>query len=301
MNKTSTTDRARAGRPRPHLLARVASARLKREADARLKREVGALACALVLGSALLPNALSPNAGLAAQESAAGDTVQAAAGDFVLHIVEGTVLDEATTAPLAAVIVVLPGINRTTFTDELGQFRIEGVPSGVHPLTMIRIGYETFEGSFIVDGDESLAVLMTQGAIELEGIEVKVRSREDLEWRASGTRLSVIGPLEMEELRERYFSLGDLLAGRFLSGARFVRGTGGTAGCMRSSRARGGRCARIVLDGVMLDSSAGEWVYDMSAETVFAVRFVSGPEAALRYGTTGGSGVLMVETRYGRR
>lgn len=271
MNKTSTSHGT--GPPRP-----------------LLKRATGALALA---GAVVLGSSLPPNAGSATAQ-------EAAAGEMAFHVLEGTVLDEATIDPLAAVIVVLPDINRSTFTDELGQFRIEGVPPGVHPLTMLRIGYETFQGSFIVDGDESLAVLMTQSAIELEGIEVRVRSREDLEWRASGTRMSVIGPVEMEKLRERYFSLGDLLAGRFLSGARFVRGTGGS-GCMRSSRARGGGCSRVVLDGVMLGSDAGEWVYDMSAETIFAVRFVRGPEAAIRYGTTGGSGVLMVETRYGRR
>lgn len=279
MNKTSTSHGT--GLPRSHGTGLARPLLFKRVAG------VLAVASAVALGSSV-----PPNAALAAQESAASE--------MVFHVLEGTVLDEATTDPLAAVIVVLPGINRSTFTDELGQFRIEGVPPGVHPLTMLRIGYETFQGSFIVDGDESLAVLMTQSAIELEGIEVRVRSREDLEWRASGARMSVIGPVEMEKLRERYFSLGDLLASRFLSGARFVRGTGGS-GCMRSSRARGGGCSRVVLDGLMLGSDAGEWVYDMSAETIFAVRFVSGPEAAIRYGTTGGSGVLMVETRYGRR
>lgn len=252
------------------------------------------LAGAVVLGSAL-----SPGSVLAAQESGAADTLPVA--DTVLHVVEGTALDQATRDPLAAVVVVLPGLGRTTFTDEFGRFRIEGVPAGRHPLTMARLGYETFDGSFVVDGDESLAVLMIPGAIPLDGIEVKVRSREDLEWRASGTRLSVIGPVEMEELSERYFSLGDLLASRVMSGARYVRGTGGRPGCMRSLRGVRTRCSAVVLDGVLLSAGAEDWAYDMNASSIFAVRFVRGPEAGFRYGTAGGAGVLIVETRSGQR
>lgn len=252
------------------------------------------LAGAVVLGSAL-----SPGSVLAAQESGAADALPVA--DTVLHVVEGTALDQATRDPLAAVVVVLPGLGRTTFTDEFGRFRIEDVPAGRHPLTMARIGYETFDGSFVVDGDESLAVLMIPGAIPLDGIEVKVRSREDLEWRASGTRLSVIGPVEMEELSERYFSLGDLLASRVMSGARYVRGTGGRPGCMRSLRGVRTRCSAVVLDGVLLSAGAEDWAYDMNASSIFAVRFVRGPEAGFRYGTAGGAGVLIVETRSGQR
>lgn len=285
MNKTSTGRRAWQSWARLPLLA------------------ASALAGAVALGSGL-----PSGAALAAQESegrAPPDTASAAdvrpTADTALHLVVGTALDQATGEPVSAVVVVLPSLGRTTFTDELGHFRVEGVPPGRHPLTMIRIGYETFDGSFVVDGDESLAVLMTQGAIPLEGIEVKVRSREDLEWRASGTRLSVIGPVEMEELSERYFSLGDLLASRLLSGARFVRGTGGRAGCMQSRRGVRARCSAVVLDGVLLATGAEDWVYDMSASSVFAIRFVRGPEAGFRYGTSGASGVLIVETRSGRR
>ena len=252
------------------------------------------LAGAVVLGSAL-----SPGSVLAAQESGAADALPVA--DTVLHVVEGTALDQATRDPLAAVVVVLPGLGRTTFTDEFGRFRIEDVPAGRHALTMARLGYETFDGSFVVDGDESLAVLMIPGAIPLDGIEVKVRSREDLEWRASGTRLSVIGPVEMEELSERYFSLGDLLASRVMSGARYVRGTGGRPGCMRSLRGVRTRCSAVVLDGVLLAAGAEDWAYDMNASSIFAVRFVRGPEAGFRYGTAGGAGVLIVETRSGQR
>lgn len=284
---------------------RAGSFRTRRSRARLLLSAASALVGAVVLGSAL-----SPNAVLAAQESGSAartppDTaIEAEAlpvADTLLHIVEGTALDQATGDPLAAVVVVLPGLGRTTFTDEFGRFRVKGVPPGRHALTMARIGYETFDGSFVVDGDESVAVLMIPGAIPLDGIEVKVRSREDLEWRASGTRLSVIGPVEMEELSERYFSLGDLLASRVLSGARFVRGTGGRPGCMRSLRGVRTRCSAVVLDGVLLAAGAEDWAYDMNASSIFAVRFVRGPEAGFRYGTAGGAGVLIVETRSGQR
>ena len=59
-------------------------------------------------------------------------------------------------------------------------------------------------------------------------------------------------------------------------------------------------CAAVVVDGVLLGSEWLGWVYEMSTRDIFAVRFVQGPAAALRYGHRGGDGVLFIETRVGR-
>lgn len=224
-----------------------------------------------------------------------------------LVAVEGEVLDAVSGVPVTAAILVLAG-GPTTFSDELGYFRFEAVPPGTYSLRVYRFGYETVEAQTPVDGQEVLVVRMDPGPIPLEGIEVRVRGRDELERRAAGSPVAVIGPVEMEALRQRYFSMNQLLAGRLMSGARFMHSRGfGDPGCLTVSggRATGigqvGRCVAVVVDGVLLAESDAGWVYELSPDDVFAVRFVRGSEAGLRYGYSGAPGVLIVESRVGRR
>ena len=217
---------------------------------------------------------------------------------------EGEVLDVATGLPVRAAIVAVPGVGRSAVSDELGYFQLEEIPAGVHGLQVLRLGYETLNAEVPVDGGEVLALYLTPGPISLEGIEVEVTDREDVAWRAAGTSMrGLIGPVEMEDLRERYFNLGDVLRTRNLPRARFEPGrVPGDTGClMVTSLALGGRsCAAVVVDGVLLGAEWSGWVYEMSTQDIFAVRFVQGPAAALRYGHRGGDGVLFIETRVGR-
>ena len=218
--------------------------------------------------------------------------------------VEGEVLDVSNSVPVAVAIVAIPALNRSTITDELGYFRLEGVPAGFYPIQVHRLGYETLEAEVPLNGQEVLGLYLTPGPVSLEGIEVTVTSEADMERRAMGTSTrSIIGPLEMEKLRERYFSLDQVFLGRYFPRARFRPGRGlGDPGCLTVSTLTfsGRGCATVVVDGVLLGPEASEWVYRMSTHEIFSVRFLQGPGAALRYGHRGSNGVLMIETRAGR-
>lgn len=218
--------------------------------------------------------------------------------------VEGEVLDVSNNVPVAVAIVAIPAINRSTITDELGYFRLEGVPAGFYPIQVHRLGYETLAAEVPLNGQEVLGLYLTPGPVSLEGIEVTVTSEADMERRAMGiSTRSIIGPLEMEELRERYFSLDQVFLGRYFPRARFRPGRGlGDPGCLTVSTLTfsGRSCAAVVVDGVLLGPEASEWVYRLSTHEVFSVRFLQGPGAALRYGHRGSNGVLMIETRAGR-
>ena len=240
----------------------------------------------------------------AAQEPPPQAASPAPAND-TLVAVEGEVLDAVSGVPVAAAIVVLVG-GPTTFSDEAGYFRFESVPPGAYSLRVFHVAYKTVEARTPVDGQEVLVIRMDPGPIPLEGIEVRVRGREELEWRASGTSMGVIGPVEMEALSERYFSMDQLLAGRRMSGSRFMPARGvGDRGCLMVSGGRAGigagRCVAVVVDGVLLAPSDAGWVYELSPSDIFAVRFVRGADAGLRYGYSGAPGVLVVESRAGRR
>ncbi len=218
--------------------------------------------------------------------------------------VEGEVLDVTNNVPVAVAIVAIPALNRSTITDELGYFRLEGVPAGFYPIQVHRVGYETLAAEVPLNGQEVLGLYLTPGPVSLEGIEVTVTSEADMERRAMGiSTRSIIGPLEMEELRERYFSLDQIFLGRYFPRARFRPGRGlGDPGCLMVSTLTfsGRRCAAVVVDGVLLGPEASQWVYRMSTHEVFSVRFLQGPGAALRYGHRGSDGVLLIETRAGR-
>ncbi len=218
--------------------------------------------------------------------------------------VEGEVLDVTNNVPVAVAIVAIPALNRSTITDELGYFRLEGVPAGFYPIQVHRVGYETLAAEVPLNGQEVLGLYLTPGPVSLKGIEVTVTSEADMERRAMGiSTRSIIGPLEMEELRERYFSLDQIFLGRYFPRARFRPGRGlGDPGCLMVSTLTfsGRSCAAVVVDGVLLGPEASQWVYRMSTHEVFSVRFLQGPGAALRYGHRGSDGVLLIETRAGR-
>ena len=217
---------------------------------------------------------------------------------------EGEVLDVVSGVPVAVAIVAIPALNRSTVTDELGYFRMEDVPAGFYPIRVMRVGYENLEAEVPINGQEVLALYLTPGPVPLDGIEVKVTSREDVETRTMGiSSRGIIGPLEMDELRERYFSLEQILTGRYVPRARFRPGREpGDPGCLMVTALRlsGRSCAAVVVDGVLLGAGASDWAYRMSTQDIFSVRFLYGPAAALRYGHRGSDGVLFIETRVGR-
>ena len=268
---------------------RQSSARLASPAPRRSRCNEGFRHGLLALTIALL----APVA-LLAQDEDTGGTIT----------LEGEVLDLVTGVPVVAAIFVIPALGRSAVSDEMGYFRMEDIPAGFYPVQVIRLGYVKLDAEVPINGQEVLALYLTPGPISLEGIEVEVIGREDLDARASGTSSrALIGPLEMEDLRERYFSLNQVLTTRSLPRARYeAPRIPGETGCLmvRTLGFGGGSCAAVVVDGVLLGPGQAGWVYQMSTHDIFAMRFLYGPGAALRYGHRGGDGVLIIETRMGR-
>ena len=264
---------------------------------------------ALALASALF--AMDP---VVAQEEEAGGRIT----------LEGEVLDVATGVPVKAAIVAIPGLGLSDVSDDLGYFRIEDVPAGFQAVRVIRLGYAKFEAEVPISGQEVLALYLTPGPISLEGIEVKVIRSDDFDWKTIGTSSrGLITPGEMADLRKRYFSLGDVLRIRGLPRARYHPPLiPGEQGCVKLvSRSFTGvneinladappsvqlalydpqaDCAAVVVDGVFQGRSKG-WAYDMHTQDIYSVRFLHGPDAALRYGHRGATGVVLIETHRGR-
>ena len=215
---------------------------------------------------------------------------------------EGEVLDAESQVPVVAAIVVLPLFGLTTVTDDYGYFNFQEVPAGTYPLKVMRMGYVTMDAQVEVTGAEVQVVRLNPQPVSLGEIRVDVIRPEELEWRASGTAMGVIGPVEMEELRIRTQSLDQILTTRPISMTRYVGSKQpGGLGCLRvTTSLMGGGCAAMVVDGILLTREAADWVYGMNPEEIFAIRFLRGADAGVRYGYAGGDGVLIIETRRGR-
>lgn len=228
-------------------------------------------------------------------------------GDAATVTLEGEVVDASNNLPLEGAIVSLPNLGLSAVTDSLGYYRVEQVPPSTHAIRVIRLGYRAFEADVPVNGVEVLALYLTPGPIPLEGIEVEVVGLEELDWRPVGTsRQAFIGPGEIEDLRDTYQSLDQVLRVRRLPQVRYIPPVqpGGTGppdsnGCLRLVTQLGtNSCAMIVLDGVPIDEKSAGWMFQTSSHDIYSLRFLNAVDGFQRYGFRGSRGVLLINTHH---
>lgn len=101
-----------------------------------------------------------PQAGAAATQT----------GSTASDVVRGSVVNAATGAPLAGVLVTLADLDRRDVTDAAGRFEFTGVPPGRHTLTASSVGFAFSRRDIVVGGDLAtrvagdLVVPLTEGA-----------------------------------------------------------------------------------------------------------------------------------------
>ena len=98
-------------------------------------------------------------------------------------VVLGKVVDQKTNAPLPFASVDLQGEASGTSTDMEGEFRLEGIPPGVHNVLISFLGYNNFVAFEIETTPSRPAVVnaaMSQAAVAMEAAEVAVESRATL-------------------------------------------------------------------------------------------------------------------------
>jgi hypothetical protein len=94
-------------------------------------------------------------------------------------VLAGRVVDATSDRPLEGVQVNLPGVARSTVTDEAGRFSFPSLEPGAHAMEVSRIGYGTRWESTEVLPDKRVEVLLSLSTepIELDPIEVSVESQ----------------------------------------------------------------------------------------------------------------------------
>lgn len=139
-------------------------------------------------------------------------------------------------------------------------------------------------------------VRLSQRAIELAPLVVESLSELDERRVSTGFSMNEVVADEIDEAARTGQTLNELLRDR-LPGA-FTRGS-----CLESRGARAGsRCreVRVIMDGVPV-SSTSALLSTMPISNIERVELLSAGEAGARYGSFGGNGVLLIETKRGIR
>ncbi len=222
-----------------------------------------------------------------------GDAHAQAAGS-----VSGLVVDDQTGRPISEAIVRIMGTEIQVLTGESGAFLLSMVPVGERQLRLEHLAYGEHTRRVLVEPDSELKfeVRLSQQAIELAPLVVETLSELERRRESTGFSMNEVVAEEIDQAARTGQTLSELLRDR-LPGA-FIRGS-----CLESRGPTGGsRCreVRIVLDGIPI-SAPGTLLSTMPISNIERVELLSAGEAGARYGSLGGNGVLLIETKTGRR
>lgn len=95
--------------------------------------------------------------------------------------IAGTVYDQTTNQPLRGATVQLTGLGKAALTNELGQFRFDGLVEAPYKLEISHIGFQTQIVAVIVPGDQTafVKVSLVSAPIELQQIQVSGQRPHD--------------------------------------------------------------------------------------------------------------------------
>jgi hypothetical protein len=222
-----------------------------------------------------------------------------------LRPLSGRVIDESTLQPIADVVVRVRGTELSALTGSDGLFRFQAVPVGARQLVFEHVAYGEHVDTFAVRSEEEtfLQIRLTARAVELPGVVVEGRTELEQRRQSTGFSMNEIQRPEIEEAAKRGQTLWELLRDAMPQVA--VRDASrGIAACVefRGAMRLTGGCNHmsIFMDGVLL-SAPGTVYPNIPLGDIERLEAISPGQAGVQYGTLGGNGVLLIETRTGPR
>jgi iron complex outermembrane recepter protein len=94
----------------------------------------------------------------------------ATANVFAQNTLKGTIKEKQTSITIAFANVYFPELEKGTMSDEQGSFEFSELPNGNYKLVISVIGYETFSKQLNLQTNETLEVILSPSAIEMEEI-----------------------------------------------------------------------------------------------------------------------------------
>ena len=218
--------------------------------------------------------------------------------------VSGVVVDADSGEPISGVEVRIEGVDRLVVTDDVGGFRVEGVPRGSWRIVLRHIAYGEHERSLVLEEGQTLQyeVRMSREAIELSPLVVEVHSEAERARLASGNSIDLVERATIDLFERQGGNLVNIL-GREVPGIR-INGSCVEFRLQMNSRGIGPpegevnvtcRQPIVIMDGARVSMGLGE----VSLDQLERVEVLSPSEAGIRYGMAGAYGVILLETRTG--
>ena len=143
-----------------------------------------------------------------------GFSAPAPAASQTTGVIAGTVVEEATTRPLAGARVHIPSLGVAVATGDGGRFLLDGIPAGSHELRVSLIGYlEYVRGVTVAAGDTvAVAASLTSSAIQVAELVVTgtafAESPLNLPYAVDVTSRRSLGDLGSPELVDIFRQMG---------------------------------------------------------------------------------------------
>ena len=217
----------------------------------------------------------------------------------------GRFLDEATLGGISNVIVRIGSTDLSALSDAEGRFQIRNVPVGNRVVLVQHVAYgERVDTVQIRAGQESrLDRRLTMRAVQVDSLVAEASTELQQRRRSTGAAMHELMRPTIDEAARRGMSLAELLrdampslhvesqSGGFLTCVEFRQGSG-----LRTSSSC--QMMAIYIDGVFM-SAPGTIPPNIPLNDIERVEAISPGQAGVQYGTLGGNGVLLIETRRG--
>lgn len=232
--------------------------------------------------------------------------LSAALGAQTTGSVRGRVVDEQTREPIPDVSVRIHETQLTTLSGPDGLFLLPTVPVGSTVVYLTHIGYgEHLRVIVVREGQETtVQARLASRPIVLPEVVAEGQTELDQRRRSQGFSMNEITRETIDRSAQMGLNLGQLLQHEML-GVRVRAGNRGATSCVEY---RGGasfddvvcREVSVFIDGVPITEPST--IYGtMPLGDIERLEVQSPGEAGAQYGSVGGWGVLLIETRRGTR
>ena len=228
--------------------------------------------------------------------------------------VVGRVTDRTTGTPLGDARVIVVGSQRDARTNEAGQYRLTGVPTGAVRVRALRLGYAASLDSAVVAAGQEVTVDLALSATvtRLDQVTINAAGTSERQ-RETGNSIAA---LTVDSLPTVIVSgVNDLLSSRAASVT--VTQTSGTSGTGSRIRIRGSNSVSlsneplILIDGIRSVADPGGSTIslggqnptrldDLNPDDIESIEIIKGPAAAALYGTAAANGVVQITTKRGK-